>query len=152
VNVATIQGGIKANMVPDRCELTIDFRTLPDQAHAERIAQLREILDGLRAEIPAYDVTLEVINDKPAVSTPTEMSLVQVAQSVGQTLWDRALIPQGVSYYTDASVLVPASGAPVIVLGPGEADLAHQTDEWVAVEKLLQAVQFYAQLASRWLQ
>jgi succinyl-diaminopimelate desuccinylase len=151
LNVATIQGGVKTNMVPDRCELTIDFRTLPVQVHAELVARMRGILDRLAAEIPEYDATLEVTNDKAAVSTPTDEPYVQMAQNVGQALWGKTLHPQGVSYYTDASVLAPASGVPVIILGPGEAALAHQTDEWVSVEELTQAAQFYAQLASRWL-
>lgn len=151
LNIATIDGGVKTNMVPDRCELTIDFRTLPGQAHTELVAQMREILDSLAVDIPEYDATLDVINDKAAVSTPTDDSFVRMAQDVGQSLWGQALPAQGVSYYTDASILVPASGAPVIILGPGEADLAHQTDEWVSVEKLMGAAQFYAQLASQWL-
>jgi succinyl-diaminopimelate desuccinylase len=92
-----------------------------------------------------------VTNDKAAVSTPTDDPCVQMAQNVGQALWGKTLPPQGASYYTDASILAPASGVPVIILGPGEADLAHQTDEWVSVEKLIQAAQFYAQLASQWL-
>jgi succinyl-diaminopimelate desuccinylase len=151
LNIATIHGGVKTNMVPDRCELTIDFRTLPGQGHTELVAQMREILDSLAVDIQEYDATLEVINDKAAVSTPTDGSFVRMAQDVGQSLWGRALPAQGVSYYTDASILAPASGAPVIILGPGEADLAHQTDEWVSVEKLMGAAQFYAQLASQWL-
>ncbi|MBM4431278.1 MAG: M20 family metallopeptidase, partial [Chloroflexi bacterium] len=63
-NVATIHGGTKTNMVPDRCELTIDFRSLPGQVHAHLVAQLQKILDDLAREIPDYHATLEVINDK----------------------------------------------------------------------------------------
>jgi succinyl-diaminopimelate desuccinylase len=151
VNVATIAGGTKTNMVPDRCALTIDFRTLPGQAHEELIARLKGILDRLAAELPDYEATVEVVNDEPAVATAPEDPFVRMAQEVGRTLWGRELCPQGVSYYTDASVLVGAAGAPVIILGPGEAGLAHQTDEWVAVEKLVEAARFYATLASEWL-
>jgi succinyl-diaminopimelate desuccinylase len=150
-NVATIQGGTKTNMVPDRCELTIDFRSLPGQVHARLVTQLQKILDDLAKEIPDYRGTLEVINDKAAVSTPADAAFVQTAQRVGQSLWGKPLPPQGVAYYTDASVLAPASGAPVIILGPGEADLAHKTNEWILVEKLVKAAQFYADLAGQWL-
>jgi succinyl-diaminopimelate desuccinylase len=152
VNVATIQGGTKTNMVPDRCELSIDFRTLPGQSHAERAGRLQDILDQLTAEIPGYQAVMEVINDKAAVSTPPGDPFVQAAQHVGRRLWGKELVPQGVAYYTDASVLASSTGAPVIILGPGEAGMAHQTDEWVSVDKLIQAAQFYAQLAGEWLQ
>jgi succinyl-diaminopimelate desuccinylase len=61
------------------------------------------------------------------------------------------LKPQGVTYYTDASVLAPACGKPVLIFGPGQAEQAHQTDEWVGTEDVYQAAQFYLELASNWL-
>ena len=151
VNIGTIRGGTKTNMVPDRCELTIDFRTLPVQVHADLEARLRRILGDLAAENPEYDATLEIVNDRAAVSAPGDALFVQTALRVGESLWGERLQPKGVSYYTDASVLAPASGAPAIILGPGEANLAHQTNEWVSVQKLVQAARFYVELARKWL-
>ncbi|MFW6115841.1 MAG: M20/M25/M40 family metallo-hydrolase [Chloroflexota bacterium] len=48
-------------------------------------------------------------------------------------------------------MLAPASGLPVVILGPGEAGQAHQADEWVKVDALGEAARFYAALALRWL-
>jgi succinyl-diaminopimelate desuccinylase len=151
LNVATIHGGAKTNVVPDQCELTIDFRTLPGQSHAELVGRVRAILDELGAEDETYEAHLEVINDRPAVSTPPEEPFVEAAREVGRALWGRSMTPTGASYFTDASVLAPASGLPVVILGPGEPDQAHQTDEWVAVEALVETARFYAELAARWL-
>jgi succinyl-diaminopimelate desuccinylase len=151
VNIGTIRGGTKTNMVPDRCELTIDFRTLPVQAHADLEARLRGVLGDLAATDPEYDATLEIVNDRAAVSAPDDSPFVLTAMQVGESLWGERLQAKGVSYYTDASVLAPASGAPVIILGPGEADLAHQTNEWVSVQKLVQSARFYGELARKWL-
>jgi len=150
-NIATIHGGTKTNMVPDRCELTIDFRSLPGQEHSRMMDQLQNLLDDLAERVPGYSAQLETINDKAAVSTRADSPLVLLAQQVGEMVLERHLDPRGVSYYTDASVLGPASGAPVIILGPGEADLAHQTNEWLSVDKLHRAARVYARLATDWL-
>ena len=52
---------------------------------------------------------------------------------------------------TDASALTPAMGsAPTVIIGPGETELAHQTDEYCLVERLEQSVEIYAELIRRW--
>lgn len=151
LNVATIHGGTKTNVVPDRCELTIDFRTLPGQAHGDLVARLERILEEQVAPEEGYEASLEVLNDRPAVATPVDAPFVEAARAVGRELWGAEMVPGGASYFTDASVLAPGHGLPVIILGPGEVSRAHRTDEWVEVDALGEAARFYAELAARWL-
>jgi acetylornithine deacetylase/succinyl-diaminopimelate desuccinylase-like protein len=59
--------------------------------------------------------------------------------------------PRTAPYFTDASILTPAYGnPPTIILGPGEAAKAHQTDEHCSVERIRQATDIYAGLAAKW--
>jgi acetylornithine deacetylase/succinyl-diaminopimelate desuccinylase-like protein len=51
----------------------------------------------------------------------------------------------------DASVMAPACHKPVIILGPGQAEQAHQSDKFVELWHLHQAAEFYRQLALNWL-
>jgi succinyl-diaminopimelate desuccinylase len=37
-----------------------------------------------------------------------------------------------------------------VILGPGEMELAHQTDEYCRVDRLEQAVELYVEIARRW--
>jgi succinyl-diaminopimelate desuccinylase len=56
-----------------------------------------------------------------------------------------------VPYFTDASVLKPALGnPPTIILGPGEASMAHQIDEYCFVDRIREATEIYAKLMQRW--
>ncbi|MEN9063317.1 M20/M25/M40 family metallo-hydrolase [Ponticoccus litoralis] len=50
------------------------------------------------------------------------------------------------NYFTDASVLQPAMQVPVMILGPGQVDQPHVTDEYVRVSRLVEAVALYAAL------
>jgi succinyl-diaminopimelate desuccinylase len=52
--------------------------------------------------------------------------------------------PKSMPYLTDGSVLQPAyGGVPTVILGPGQPEMAHQTDEYCYVAKIEQAVEIY---------
>jgi succinyl-diaminopimelate desuccinylase len=54
-------------------------------------------------------------------------------------------------YFTDASALTPAlGGVPTVILGPGPAHMAHQTDEWCEVTRIEEAVEINRQLIVEW--
>ena len=54
-------------------------------------------------------------------------------------------------YFTDASALTPAFGnPPTIILEPGDAAKAHQTDEYCSVQGIREAAEIYSRLAARW--
>jgi len=47
--------------------------------------------------------------------------------------------------------LKPAfDGAPTMILGPGDMTLAHQTDEYCAVDRIEEAANIYEAIARRW--
>ena len=46
-SINTIGGGVKINVVPDRCEATIDQRTVPGQDHAAIVGQVEELIADL---------------------------------------------------------------------------------------------------------
>jgi succinyl-diaminopimelate desuccinylase len=54
-------------------------------------------------------------------------------------------------YMTDAANLLKVyAGAPTVVLGPGEAAMAHQTDEYASQERIRQSVAIYEALIGDW--
>jgi succinyl-diaminopimelate desuccinylase len=54
-------------------------------------------------------------------------------------------------YMTDAANLRKVyDGAPTLVLGPGEAAMAHQTDEYCHMERIRQSVHIYEELIRDW--
>ena len=56
LNVGTVHGGMNINSVPDRAEVGIDIRTLPDQDHGDLCAHLSSYLGDDIAVEPIVDV------------------------------------------------------------------------------------------------
>jgi acetylornithine deacetylase len=50
-------------------------------------------------------------------------------------------------FWTEAA-LFSAAGLPALVLGPGNIEQAHTSDEWVAVEQLARAYELYGRVVS----
>jgi succinyl-diaminopimelate desuccinylase len=127
VNVGTICGGVQPNIVPDRCAIRIDRRTLPGETDG-----------GVRREIAAFlhyrKLRLRMTSTKLAPALPMEtnprLPLVgQFLRSIGQPR------PKGADFFCDAAVL-SAAGIPSIVFGPGDIAQAHTVDEWISLTSL----------------
>ncbi len=146
LNVGTIQGGTKVNMVPDRARFSIDARVLPGQGMEQVQRRLAEHL-GPEVELTLLPASAE------AVWTRADHPWVGEVCQVLEEVLGREVEPGGLSYFTDASALGRAlGGPPVVILGPGEPEMAHQTDESCPVEQIEQAAGAYLALGRHWLQ
>lgn len=144
LNVGTVHGGMNINSVPDHAEIGIDIRTVPGVDHA----RLRESLQGYLA--PELDELAVAIDLEGIWTDPTDAWAETVFEVTARILGEHPE-PRGATYFTDASVLSEAyGGVPTVILGPGEAALAHQTDEYCYLERIDQAVEIYRALIERW--
>ncbi len=150
MNVGTISGGVKTNVVADECTLTLDIRTVPGQGHQD---VLRDITELVESEVGEYGgkSDIRVVNDMPPVSTDAEDDFVRLAIRTGEKHLNRELSAKGVNYYTDASVFWPHLQIPVIINGPGRQQLAHQPDETVEITLFLESIRYYMALAMEYL-
>jgi succinyl-diaminopimelate desuccinylase len=146
-----IQGGISANVVPDCCVVTVDVRTVPGMSHSAVLAELQNLLEKAVPPAIAQRSSIEVIVSREPVATDPQAAVVKAAQRAGTTVLGREPLLRGMAYFTDASVIGPATSLPIILLGPGDAEQAHQTDEWVGLATVLSAVDFYRQLSINYL-
>lgn len=142
--VTLINGGKQANVTPDRCELTFDIRTLPNQQHEQLTQQMRTLANSVMSKHEGANLQIETLLDVPAVSTDVNSSLVALAQQVliGSGRSAERAKPRGAQYFTDASVL-QALGKNIIVLGPGDPKLAHQVNEHVSISDYMEAIDIY---------
>ena len=152
MNISTIHGGVKTNVVPDKCTMTIDIRTVPGMNHEDIIKDLEGIIQELKkSELEGFEASINITNNRPAVETAVDHPFVRMAQDVIKEQFDKAAEPKGVNFYTDAAVFLPATNLPAILYGPGDAEMAHQPNEYVSIDSLMEAVQFYAALIEKYL-
>jgi acetylornithine deacetylase/succinyl-diaminopimelate desuccinylase-like protein len=127
VNVGKISGGTQPNIVPDRCAISVDRRTLPGETESK---VKREIAAFLRSKKLAAAISSAKLAPALPLETNPRLPLVQkFLQAVGQ------LQPAGVHFFCDAAVL-SAGGIPGVVFGPGDVAQAHTVDEWISLSEL----------------
>jgi succinyl-diaminopimelate desuccinylase len=67
------------------------------------------------------------------------------------SLLNRPLGPAAAPYFTDAAFLAPALGhPPTLILGPGDAAMAHQTDEHCTLSAIRTAADAYFEIGRQW--
>lgn len=144
INIGLMGGGLNANSVPDRAFFTVDIRTNAMKDHAAFFNDLQTFLGD--------DVALEITSQIPAVSTELDDPFTKAtAKACAEVLGDEFdPDPVGLTFATDAGVLYPHYQCPTIILGPGEQSVMHQTDEFVYVHRIEQAVRIYTEIARDW--
>jgi len=147
--VGTIDGGSVVNLVPDSCSAQIDIRTVPGIDHDRLLAQLESILDETRQSVADFDGSLRLFGDYPAVGVDPEGPLVDAAQATLSGLGKTDVALMSVAYFSDGSIIQPPTGVPTLLCGPGDPNLAHQTDEKVHISQLDLAGQFYTALPNQ---
>jgi succinyl-diaminopimelate desuccinylase len=142
LNVSQIAGGSNINSVPDHCEFLMDIRSNERMNHAD-------VLHLLNATL--VDVQIEVLTDLPSVYTHPDELFVRCVLDVTRAVTGDTTAPGTTSYFTDAAAFCDTRNAPpCIILGPGNADMAHRTDEYCDVAMIHQAVDIYRALIQRW--
>lgn len=143
LNVGKIAGGTKINIVPDQALIHVDIRTVPGRTSDETIGYLTNILGP--------EVEINTLLDFDAVATDPDNEWIQEVSSIVSSHSGMPAAPKGLPYFTDAAVLTPAfNGVPTVILGPGQAEMAHKTDEFCLIPRLLEAVEIYTAISRRW--
>ncbi len=143
LNVGTISGGININSVPDRTAFALDLRLVAGQSIEQVHRQLQALLGD--------EVELSRLTAAPAISTDPQNKWVQEVFSIMETHLGERPVPRAVTYFTDASALTAAfGGPPTVILGPGEPDMAHKTDEYCRIPRIETAARVYEEIARSW--
>src|SRR6185503_4809610 len=105
-------------------------RTVAGMDHAKLLSSMKALLKG---------ADIDVFSNMPAVWTAPENEWIQRVFEICS-----ATEPRTATYNTDAGNLLRVyKGAPTVVLGPGEPQMAHQTDEYCSIERIRQSVAIY---------
>ena len=151
LNVGTIQGGTKINIVPDRCEIEADRRMLPGEKKVEVLEKMKETLDSLRSRDPFFQYRIEEIDFAEPCEVNPEEEIVKIAVDAILEVMGKKPSLRAFSGFTDSRFYINQRHIPTLIFGPGEVDQSHTTDESVEVEALVQAARIYGLIVANYL-
>lgn len=149
INIGTIQGGEKTNIVPDTCTVTIDYRYVTPQTSADIEAKLRQAVARAAARDPEINIKEFTVFER---REPQELSqdnkYFQTLKSITEEVLERPVNFGGVLSAGDAYWTVSA-GIPAVFYGPGDLKVAHTNKEEVPLDELEAATRIFALYALR---
>jgi succinyl-diaminopimelate desuccinylase len=131
LNAVRIRGGVAGNVIPDLCEIEVNYRFAPDRTEAQAEEHLRAVFAGYEV-----DVTDSSPAAQPGVTAPPAKAFLA---AVGGA-------PIGKLGWTDVARF-SALGVPALNFGPGDPNVAHAKEERVEIPLVLAG----AQALRRWI-
>ena len=147
MNIATIHGGLNTNSVPDSARLTIDVRTVPGIDHVHLCHSIQTLIGDIGS-------VRKIVDTPPLYSEPDEW--IESVYAVATPFIDGKPTPKTIMFSTDGADLKRAymetagSPVPTVIIGPGQPEMAHQTDEWCSVDRIDQSVEIFEQIMRDW--
>ncbi len=137
VAVTLISGGVQENVLPDRCELTVDRRMVPGEDENELKARFDSLCREAQSRFPGSRVYVDhyLVTTGPASETPVESDLVQTAYAEAEKITGEKQIPFGLTCNADMNHFSRA-GIPTVIIGPGTITVAHKPNEYVELDQL----------------
>ena len=143
MNIATVHGGLNTNSVPDSVKLTVDMRTVPGIDHMHLCHSIESLIGPL-------GTLRKIVETPPLYSEPDEW--IESVFEVATPFNDGRPTPKTIMFSTDGADLKKGYGGtiPTVIIGPGEPDLAHQTDEWCSIARVDQSVEIFERIMREW--
>lgn len=138
VNIGTINGGIKTNMVPDYCESAIDVR-MPIGVKAQDIEKkFMEIMEKLEIENVDYEFNW----NSEANFTDVNKDIVKSAVANAERIWEKEVLPAYQWASSDARYY-RYRDIPTIQYGPANTEGIHSYNETVDIEDVINSTKVY---------
>jgi acetylornithine deacetylase ArgE len=131
-----IGGGVKTNVIPSSCQVTLDCRLIPAHSSKTVLDGLRSIIGRLGEKNKDFNARIEIIYETPPLSVPKDAEFVKMCESLTGA-------PSTVAPYGTEAAVYAQQGIPSVVLGPGSVKQAHIIDEYVTLKELRSAESVY---------
>jgi len=145
LSINTIEAGEAINVVPDKCVIGIDIRTLPSRNHQDILDDLEKIFEKLKQEDAQFKAAGSMVRPVDALQTDNTCDFVKDLCSV---VGDKKT--KAVGFTTDGPYFAEL-GAPVVIFGPGKPNLCHKPNEYIELTDVARAVEHYKNIILRFL-
>lgn len=145
-HTGTIEGGTILNIVPAHCELSFEFRVLPEENADALVEEIKEfaarVLEPeMKARSKQSEIRFDWISKFSGLNTAVDAPVTTLAKRLAGRN-DHAKV----AYGTEAGLFVDIAGVPTVVVGPGSIEQAHKPDEYIAAAELEKCCAFLDRL------
>jgi len=146
--VTMMSAGVAENVIPGRCELTLDRRMVPGEVETDVIAEIEAMIAEIGASKAGVEVGIErfLATTGSASELEPDHPLVALAVDCATAATGKPAEIIGLSGACDMTHF-RAKGIPCVVLGPGDSAQAHQPDEHISVRELNEGALAYVLVA-----
>lgn len=132
VHAGKMSGGTALNIVPDRAELTFEYRHLAADHGADILARIKAAAERISRRYPAQArIDVEQYNAYPGLDVPADSPIIAFAQKLA-----RSSCAIKVAFGTEAGFFY-GLGVPTVVCGPGSMEgQGHKPDEYLELSQL----------------
>jgi succinyl-diaminopimelate desuccinylase len=164
---APVAGAPQLNVIPQKAQVLVDVRTVPKQSHPylrDEFSALAANVEGkVREYYKMYDrrlnvgrphglkIDIEFLTDRPCTLTDISDPVVLAAEWATRQISAEEPHYAGVPGATDGTYLWALKDIPIVTMGAGEREVAHQVDEWVNLDQLIVTTKIYALAALHYL-
>ncbi|MEO0653736.1 MAG: acetylornithine deacetylase/succinyl-diaminopimelate desuccinylase family protein [Pseudomonadota bacterium] len=137
--------GFPAPCVPDRCRIIIDRRFLIEESIDEVKGEVRDLLERVRAERPEFSYEIRELHEVLPSMADRDAPVVQTTAAAVERVLART--PEFVcspGTYDQKHIDRIGRLKNCIAYGPGILDLAHQPDEWVGIDDMVDSAKVMA--------
>ncbi|MGE5579040.1 MAG: M20 family metallopeptidase [Bacillota bacterium] len=151
INVGTIQGGEKTNIVPDTCTATFDYRFVGPYSADDAVERFREVVSRMESEDPTFKVTeLEVFEKRdPVEADPGAYPLALLAETI-KSVSGRSASPGGTLSAGNAYWSLK-QGITATMTGPGDPAIIHTSKEHISLADISEGARIVAAYAVRYI-
>ncbi|RZL83546.1 MAG: ArgE/DapE family deacylase [Rhodococcus sp. (in: high G+C Gram-positive bacteria)] len=146
IHASIITGGEEISSYPAQCTISVERRTVPGESSKTVEAELREILDSIKAGDPQFEYSITPGLERNPFSVPSENHLVQTILPIVERVTGKPPVLRGEPYWTDAALLLDA-GIPGLLFGV-DGGGAHAATEWIEIDSLARVTQILTDTAA----
>ena len=137
--------GLPAPCVADRSRIVIDRRFLIEEDLAEVKAEVARMLESIKASRPKFEYEIRDLFEVVPTMTDEDAPVVKTVQAaIQKVLNTEAQFVVSPGTYDQKHIDRIGKLKNCIAYGPGILDLAHQPDEWVGVEDMMDSAKVMA--------
>jgi len=148
LNITMINGGVKQNIVPDRCTLKGDRRYIPEEKFSDVCKEMNDAVSRVKNKYPDIDLKMSCDNIYAPMLTDMNHPWVQEVKRVADEVTGRDVRCAGAQGSLDVAYAVDVTGLPACCFGIGRRmeSNAHADDENIRVEDMVMYTKFLGKL------